>query len=72
MLMESPLPEINLKCQCTVNVSLGYGCPQHLHLHLEHLADVLLQSDLQPFIHTFTHRWRSQPRKATAGQELSG
>ena len=24
------------------------------------------QSDLQPFIHTFKHRWQSQPCKATA------
>ena len=38
-------------------------CP--LHLHLGDFAYALIQNDFQPFIHTFTHRWRSQPSRAT-------
>ena len=38
--------------------------------HLGDFADTFIQSDLQPFIHTFTHWQRSQPHRATAS--LSG
>ena len=38
-----------------------------LYLYLGHLADAFVQSDLQPFRHTLTHRRRSQP--ITALQE---
>ena len=37
-----------------------------LPLHSERLADVFIQSNLKPSIHTFTHRRRSQPRKRAA------
>ena len=36
--------------------------PEALHLHtFGDFADTSIQSDLQPFIHTFTHQRRSQP-----------
>ena len=38
----------------------------HLHLHLGDLADTFIQTDLQRFLHTFTHQRRCQPCKATA------
>ena len=37
----------------------------HLNIYLGHLSDASLQSDLQLFIHTFTHRQQSQPWEAT-------
>ena len=40
--------------------------PCHKYLHLGHLPDSFIQSDLQPFIHIFTRRRRCQPCKATA------
>ena len=36
------------------------------HLHLGDFVDAFIQMDLQPFIHTFTHRLRSQPYKKSA------
>ena len=33
---------------------------------LGHLADAFIQSDLHRLIQTLTHRWQSQPCKATA------
>ena len=38
----------------------------HFHFHLGDLAAAFIQSFLQPFIHTFTHRRRSQPLRVTA------
>ena len=38
-----------------------------LRLHLGDFADAFIKSDLQPFIHTFTHRRRSRPHRAAAG-----
>ena len=38
-----------------------------LHLHLGDYADAFIQRNLQPFIHTFTHRRRSRPLMATEG-----
>ena len=39
----------------------------HLHLHLGDFAVPFIQSKLTTsFMHTFTHRWRSQPRRVTA------
>jgi hypothetical protein len=40
--------------------------PFPLHLHLVDFADAFIQSDLQPFIHTFTHQRRKQPRRSKA------
>ena len=37
-----------------------------INLHLRRLADVFIQSALQWIMHTFTHRRRCQPRRATA------
>ena len=37
-----------------------------IRLHLGYFSDAFIQSNLQRFIHTFTHRRRSQPRKALA------
>ena len=43
-------------------------CIYILDLHLGDFADAFIQSDLQPFIHTFTHLRRSQPHQATASR----
>ena len=37
-----------------------------INSHLSHLADSFIQSVLQQLTSTFTHRWWSQPCKATA------
>jgi hypothetical protein len=38
----------------------------HLHLYLGDFVNAFIQSDLELFIQTFTHRRRSQPREGTA------
>ena len=42
-----------------------------LPLHL-HWADAIIQSDFQPFMNTFTHRWRSPPctEKASSSEAV--
>ena len=46
----------------------------HLHLYLGDFVNAFIQSDLELFIQTFTHRRRSQPhtRGQPVGQEQSG
>ena len=54
------LPErTNVSSSCSMSSTVFW-----LHLHLRHLA--FITSDLHWLIHTFTHRQRSQPCKATA------
>ena len=43
-------------------------CVVHLPLHLGDFADAFIKSDLQPFIHTFTHRRRSQLFRSSQGE----
>ena len=53
-------------CVCVFRLLLHPIQPLTLHLNLRDFADAFIQSDLQPFIHTFTHQRRSQPRRAPA------
>ena len=41
-------------------------------LHSGDFPDAFIQSDVQPFIHTFTHRRRCRPRRATASSSGRG
>ena len=58
-------------CKRVQNKQIGFNvdryCEDMIHIYISvHLADAFIPSDLQRFIHTFTHRRRSQPRKVTA------
>ena len=45
---------------------MGMQRTVRLHFYLGDFADAFIKSNLQPFIHTFTQRWQSQPHRGTA------